>query len=170
MVDLRGELVRLRSATASDQVRIVEIRSTPEVHEWWRGDDLEAEFVEDLVSDDSELLAIEDDTGLVVGAIQWHSEEEPDYRHAGIDIYLDPAAHGKGLCVDAVRTLARHLFSVHGHHRLTIDPAARNAAAIGCYQKVGFRPVGIMRQYERGTDGVWHDGVLMELLAEDFAG
>ena len=30
----------------------------------------------------------------VVGAIQWSAEEEPDYRHASIDIYLDPAVHG----------------------------------------------------------------------------
>jgi aminoglycoside 6'-N-acetyltransferase len=170
MVELQGELVRLRSATASDAARIVEIRSTPEVHEWWRGDDLDAEFDEDMVAEDSELLAIEDDTGHVVGAIQWHAEEEPDYRHAGIDIYLDPAAQGRGLCTDAVRTMARHLFSMHGHHRLTIDPAAHNAAAIACYSKVGFRPVGVMRQYERGLDGAWHDGLLMELLAEDFAG
>ena len=33
--------------------------------------------------------------------------------------------------------------------------------------KVGFRPVGVMRRYERGPDGEWHDGLLMELLAED---
>lgn len=26
----------------------------------------------------------------IVGAIQWSEEEDPDYRHASIDIYLDP--------------------------------------------------------------------------------
>jgi aminoglycoside 6'-N-acetyltransferase len=30
---------------------------------------------------------------------------------------------------------------------------------------VGFRTVGVMRQYERSADGNWHDGLLMELLA-----
>jgi hypothetical protein len=30
---------------------------------------------------------------------------------------------------------------------------------------VGFRPVGIMRAYERGRDGSFHDGLLMDLLA-----
>ena len=53
------------------------------------------------------------------------------------------------------------------YRRLVIDPAADNAAAIRCYRKVGFRPVGIMRQYERGPDGSWHDGLLMDLLAEE---
>jgi aminoglycoside 6'-N-acetyltransferase len=41
-------------------------------------------------------------------------------------------------------------------------------AAIRAYEKAGFRPVGVMRSYERGPDGTWHDGLLMELLAEEF--
>ena len=50
-------------------------------------------------------------------------------------------------------------------------PAAANAAAIRAYEKVGFKPVGIMRSYERDQDGHgWHDGLLMELLAEDVTG
>jgi aminoglycoside 6'-N-acetyltransferase len=32
---------------------------------------------------------------------------------------------------------------------------------------VGFRRVGIMRKYERGPDGVWHDGLLMDMLREE---
>jgi aminoglycoside 6'-N-acetyltransferase len=87
------------------------------------------------------------------------------YRHAGIDLYIDPAIHRRGLGSDAVRTLARYLFEDHGHHRLVIDPAADNFAAIACYRKVGFRTVVVMREYERSADGNWHDGLLMELLA-----
>ena len=48
-----------------------------------------------------------------------------------------------------------------------IDPAADNQAAIRCYSKVGFRPVGVMRNYERGMDGTWHDGLLMDLIADE---
>jgi aminoglycoside 6'-N-acetyltransferase len=50
---------------------------------------------------------------------------------------------------------------------LTIDPAAANDRAIRAYEAVGFRRVGIMRAYERGVDGSWHDGVLMDLLVEE---
>jgi aminoglycoside 6'-N-acetyltransferase len=57
-----------------------------------------------------------------------------------------------------------------GHHRLTIDPAAANRNAIRAYESVGFKPVGLMRKYERGRDGTWHDGLLMDLLAEEFEG
>lgn len=170
MEALVGEQVRLRAATVSDQAVLVAIRSTPQVRERWRGTDLAAEFADDLRSTDLHLLTIEDEASVVIGAIGWEAEEDPDYRHASIDIYLDPARHGMGLGTDAVRTLVRHLAEVEGFHRLVIDPAADNMAAIRCYEKVGFRPVGVMRQYERGADGSWHDGLLMELLANEVQG
>jgi aminoglycoside 6'-N-acetyltransferase len=48
-----------------------------------------------------------------------------------------------------------------------IDPAADNEAAISCYTKVGFEPVGVMRAYERQADGRWADGLLMDMLRTD---
>jgi aminoglycoside 6'-N-acetyltransferase len=162
---LHGELVTLRPATPADVAALAAIRSSPEVYRWWRGgEDLVATVAQELADEEEHTLVIEYEDQ-IVGAIQWSAEEEPDYRHASIDIYLDAAVHGRGLGTDAVRTLARHLITEHGHHRLTIDPAADNAAAIRCYAKVGFRPVGVMREYERGPDGTWHDGLLMDLLA-----
>jgi aminoglycoside 6'-N-acetyltransferase len=121
---------------------------------------------EDLAEPESTPYVVELE-GQLVGWIQWSAEEEPDYRHAAIDIYLSPDVHGRGLGTDAVRTLARHLINDHGHHRLEIDPAVNNEAAIRCYTKVGFRPVGIRRRSERGSDGIWHDALLMDLLAEE---
>lgn len=164
---LHGESVTLRAPVESDVAVLAAIRAKPEVHRWWRGGaDLAAEVARDLADPEAESLVIEYG-GRTVGLIQWHAETEPDYRHAGIDIFLDPSVRGRGLGPDAVGALARHLFDDHGHHRITIDPAASNAAAIRCYAKVGFRPVGVMRQYERGADGTWHDGLLMELLADE---
>jgi ribosomal protein S18 acetylase RimI-like enzyme len=49
----------------------------------------------------------------------------------------------------------------------TVVFAAHNQRAIRSYRRVGFRPVGIMRRYERGADGTWRDGLLMDLLPED---
>ncbi len=35
---------------------------------------------------------------------------------------------------------------------------------------VGYRPVGVLRRYERDVDGTgWHDGLLMDLLVEELA-
>ncbi|MGP3984917.1 GNAT family N-acetyltransferase [Streptomyces sp. KR80] len=164
---LQGASVTLRPAMDADAPVLTRIRATPEVYRRWRGGaDLASDVAADLADPSIQTFAIEYEER-VVGAIQWGAETEPDYRHATIDIYLDPTVHGRGLGTDAVRTLARHLIADHGHHRLVIDPAADNEAAIRCYRKVGFRPVGIMRRYERGPDGTWHDGLLMDLLADE---
>lgn len=170
MTVLRGASVALRPTVPEDVPALAAIRATPEVRARWQGGDdlqsLRADVTADLEDSDTRCLTV-DHHERVIGMIQWHAEEDPEYRHAGIDLFLDPAVHGRGLGADAVRTLARHLVDDHGHHRLTIDPAADNTAAIRCYTKVGFRPVGIMRQYERGPDGAWHDGLLMDLLAAE---
>jgi len=164
---LHGASVTLRPATAEDIGELVRIRTTPEVYARWRGaQDMAADVAEDLADADVHLYVIIHGDR-VIGAIQWGEETEPDYRHASIDVYLDPAVHGRGLGTDAVRTMARHLIVDRRHHRLVIDPAADNEPAIRSYTKVGFRPVGIMRNYERGPDGSWHDGLLMDLLAEE---
>jgi aminoglycoside 6'-N-acetyltransferase len=168
MTALSGDRVRLRPAVDGDVDLLVAIRLTPEVRRRWRGDDIEREVRAAISSDELHVLVIEDaSSGGVLGAIQWAAEDDPDYLHAGIDMYLHPDVHGRGFGTDAARTLCRHLFDDVGHHRLTIDPAADNRAAIRCYENVGFRRVGVMREYERGADGTFHDGLLMELLRTD---
>lgn len=167
---LQGTAVTLRPVTGADVPELARIRATPEVKRRWRGgDDMTAAVAEDLAEPGTETFVVEHD-GRIVGAIQWRAEDEPDYEHASIDIYIDPALHGRGIGTDAVRALARHLLVDLGHHRLVIDPAADNSAAVRCYGKVGFRPVGIMRRYERGLDGEWHDALLMDLLAGELIG
>lgn len=162
---LTGELVILRRATEADLARLLEILTEPEVAQRWGSYDQDRLRSEILESD--EVVFTVEAEGRTVGLIQYGEELEPDYRHASIDIFLSSQSQGRGLGTDAVRTLARHLVHDRGHHRLIIDPAADNAAAIACYKKVGFKPVGIMRNYERGPDGTWHDSLLMDLLAED---
>ncbi|MEV1331585.1 GNAT family protein [Micromonospora costi] len=164
---LHGRVVTLRPAGPQDVPALAAIRATPEVRRWWRGDDdLAATVRADLDDEALTVYAIGYDDR-VVGAIQWSAEDDPDYRHASLDVFLDPSVHGRGLGPDAIRTLVRHLVDAYGHHRFTIDPAAANTQAIRSYAKVGFRPVGVLRRYERGADGRWHDGLLMDLLADE---
>ena len=166
-VRLEGERVVLRPMEAGDVDLLVGVFAEPEVSRWWWGydrDRIRREFLED---DDpaGAFYAIEVD-GELAGVVQSWEEADPDYRRASIDIAVAPAWHGRGVAVDALRTLARHLVA-SGHHHLTIDPAADNARAIACYRKIGFRPVGVLRRNERGPDGTFHDALLMDLLAEE---
>lgn len=63
--------------------------------------------------------------------------------------------------------MLRHLVHDRGHHRVTIDPALENERAIRSYEKAGFRRVGVMREYGRDADGVWRDGLLLDVLASE---
>lgn len=133
--------------------------------EWWGDPDESLSDTLDPDQDETHFM-IEVD-GRPVGMIQAFEETEPMYRHAGIDIALGAAWQGKGIGPDAILTLAGYLIDERGHHRLTIDPAVANVNAIKAYERVGFKKVGVMRKYERGMDGTWHDGMLMDMLAEE---
>lgn len=153
----------LRPLAEGDEAELRRIHATPEVARWWDapGDDFPWDEPE------STRMTIEVD-GKVAGLIQFGEEPEPKYRHAWIDLFLDPALHGRGLGTEAVRRIVRHLIDERGHHRITIDPASANAAAIQAYEKAGFRRVGVMRRAERDAGGSgWHDAVLMELVVDE---
>ena len=156
----------LRTLADADVARLVEIGREPGFSAWWP--DLDAASLASMVAGEPSVSSYAIlSAGSVIGVAQTYEEDDPEYRHAGIDLGLATAWQDQGLGTDAVRTLARHLVRERGHHRLVIDPAAHNHRAIRCYEKVGFRPVGVMRMYERGADGTWHDGLLMDLLAAE---
>jgi aminoglycoside 6'-N-acetyltransferase len=139
----------LRPLAEGDEAELLRIHSTPEVARWWHAPAADFPWTDEP---EATRLTIEVD-GAVAGLIQFREEPEPRYRQAGIDVFLDPALRGRGLGTEAVRRVVRLLIDERGHHRITIDPATANAAAIRSYEKAGFRPVGVMRRYERDTDG-----------------
>lgn len=151
----------LRPLAPADAGALQRIHRTPEVMRWWGAPAAEFPFDDP----DCTRFTIEID-GQIAGLIQYWEEREPRYRHAAVDLFLDPSAHGSGLGSTALGLLVRHLVRERGHHRVTVDPAVENAAAVRCYEKVGFQRVGVMRRYERDADGeAWHDGLLMEFVA-----
>lgn len=167
-MELTGERVLLRPLEEADLERVAEIQAQSSVAVRWGAPDQADLRAKQDGSEGVVAYAIELD-GDLVGLIEYYEEEDPMYRSAGIDIFLSEEVQGRGLGTDAVRTLARYLIQERGHHRLTIDPAADNVAAIRAYEKAGFKPVGVMRQYERLPGGDWHDGLLMDLLADDLS-
>jgi aminoglycoside 6'-N-acetyltransferase len=162
-MELRGERVVLRPVEPAHAARLREIRAEPDVACWWGPP--EEGFPEDDDPDVVRFAVLEERA--VIGMVQYGEETEAMYQHAWLDIYLDPAVRGRGLGVDAVQALVRHLIEERGHHRVVIDPAADNAAAIRAYAKAGFTRVGTMRLAERSpVDGRWRDSLLMEHVVE----
>jgi aminoglycoside 6'-N-acetyltransferase len=166
---LRGKLVALRPVTANDLEPIFAMLTDPTVARWW-GEYTRARVVEEMIEDDETAVFAVEAEGAFAGTIQYGEELDPMYHHASVDLALAEPYQGRGLGPDAIRTIARFLFEERGHHRLTIDPAVANTNAIRAYRSVGFQRVGLMRQYERGLDGAWHDGLLMDLLAGELIG
>ena len=164
---LEGAHVVLRPAHDDDLDPLAAILAEPEVAPWWpRYDRAKVEEDARHEEDGYTFYVIEVD-GEVAGLLHVHEETDPEYRQAAFDIAVGTRWHGQGVAVDALRTICRHLIDHGGHHHLTIDPAAHNVRAIRCYEKVGFRPVGILRQNEMGPDGTFHDALFMDMLASE---
>jgi aminoglycoside 6'-N-acetyltransferase len=163
---LRAGRVSLRPLTRDDAATLaVDMLEHPSVRRWWGTPGTRGERREGLLNE-GRAFAIEVD-GELAGWLGFEEELEPDYKHASLDISLVPGRQGQGHGPAALGLAARWLVDERGHHRITIDPAARNDRAIRAYRAVGFRDVGIMRSYERSPEGLWEDGLLMDLLADE---
>ena len=159
VTELRGERMVLRPTGPEHVERLRAIRQKPEVMARWGtveddfplGDEPTATRFTIFVGDEA------------AGMLQYTEENEPDYRSAEIDIFLDPGFHNRGLGPDAMKTVIRHLMEDRGHHRVILSVDADNAQAIRAYEKTGFRRVGLMHLSGRvpGTTE-WKDEYLME--------
>jgi aminoglycoside 6'-N-acetyltransferase len=158
---LRSERLLLRPAREHDADALLEILREPQVAAWWGRYDV-ARVRRELEEVSS--YAIEVD-GAVAGWLHVDEEPEPDYPSVAFDVLVSDRLRGRGYGREALRMAIDH-FAGRGHHRFTIDPSVENERAIRAYEAVGFERVGVLRRYERGPDGRWRDGLLMELIVE----
>ena len=129
-VPLRGKLTTLRPAGADDVDRLVAWHADPEVARYWDGETFtQAEMEERLARDDVEAWIVEE-RGAPIGYLQVHSE--------GLDMFLIPAARGRGLGPDAARAMTEHLLKERRRTRVTVDPYAWNEGAVRAWVRAGF--------------------------------
>lgn len=164
---LRTERLVIRPGVPDDRPALVGLYRCEGVARWWGAQtDDDVDGVIENSDPDVTRLVIERE-GAVIGMIQYHEEDDPMYRHAGIDVAIHDDHQRVGLGPEAIRAVVAHLATL-GHHRIVIDPNAANAPAIAAYERVGFRPVGTMRSYEWSEHAqAWTDGLFMELLISD---
>jgi uncharacterized protein (TIGR00725 family) len=156
--------IGLRRSTPGDAALFRNAFLDPAVLAWWSVDSAEGAAAR-LQHD--RCLVIQE-RGRPVGFLEYHAEPHPDFDHIGVDIVIaDAADRHREIGTRALRLFAEAVFAA-GHHRITMVPSPDNTAAVKCYQKVGFRPVGIMRDYER-HGGHWRDALLMDLIPADLA-
>jgi aminoglycoside 6'-N-acetyltransferase len=142
--ELRGQRVLLRPLEAGDAEELRAIRQLGEVADRWGPLEDDFPWEEPTAARLSILIG-----GQLAGMIQFTEEDERDYRHVEVDIFLAPAWHGQGHGTDAMTTLVDYLTTVRDHHRVILGTAIDNAAALRSYEKAGFRRVGVTRRSGR---------------------
>lgn len=129
-VQVRGRLTALRPADANDVERLVAWHADPEVSRYWDGETFtRAEMAERLAREDVEAWIVEEKDE-PVGYLQVHPN--------GLDMFLVPAARGRGLGPDAARAMAEHLVRERGRDRVTVDPYVWNESAVRAWERAGF--------------------------------
>jgi RimJ/RimL family protein N-acetyltransferase len=148
--------ISFRTLRATDLAMLHEWLCRPHVAEWWTPmptrAEVEAEFTPMLVPDspDRGYIALLD--GQPLGFIQsyvvmgsgdgwWDDERDPGAR--GVDQFLAHADQlNRGIGSAMVRVFTDQLFADPAVTRIQTDPSPRNARAIRCYAKAGFRALG----------------------------
>jgi aminoglycoside 6'-N-acetyltransferase len=126
-------MTTLRAAGADDVERLVAWHADPEVARYWDDETFTcAEMEERLARADVEAWIVEE-AGEPIGYVQVHPE--------GLDMFLVPAARGRGLGPDAARAMTRHLLDERGRDRVTVDPYAWNEGAVRAWERASFAEV-----------------------------
>lgn len=147
---VRGRLTTLRPSAAGDVDRLVGWHADPDVARYWDDETFtRAEMEERLARGEVEAWIVEE-ARQPVGYLQVHPE--------GMDMFLIPAARGRGLGPDAARAMARHLLDERGRTRVTVDPYVWNERAVRAWERAGFVEVS------RHEPDEWHTAawILME--------
>ncbi len=160
---LSSARLTLRPIADADLDGLVALVAAPSVAEWWGPADEEAALRAELRNEGRAFVL--EAGGELAGWLGF----DDGYNHASLDVVLDAPHQDRGLGSEALRAAIGWLVET-GYRRFTIDPAVANSRAIRAYEAVGFRAVGVMRSYEQGPDGSWHDNLLMDLLAEELRG
>jgi aminoglycoside 6'-N-acetyltransferase len=161
---LPGERMTLRPPTNGDAVPLLAILGEPEVSRWWVG--YTATRVRDEILESGHALCMEID-GVCAGAIFLYPNDDPEYLHVVIHLFLGAGWYGHRYGAEALSIVIAYLATL-GHHRFTLDPNVHNAPAIRSYERLGFRRVGVLREYQLRPDGSHDDGLLMDLVLSDF--
>jgi len=130
-----------RAVTQPDLSMLFEWHQRPHLLEWWDHYTSIEKLRADIFDwDVHPFLAYVDDKP--VGYIQWYLTEKPGV--VGIDQFLaDPSHLNRGFGTALITQFVESLFADPEIKAVIVDPVPDNARAIRCYEKAGFRSIGI---------------------------
>ena len=163
---LRSPRTRLEPLLEADLEPLGTLLAQPGVQPWW-GDPSPASLRASLLDAPDTLswsVRVGDE---LAGAASAFDAGWPPGTTVGLMIALGDAWQNRGLGPEALSLLIAHHLAL-GVHRFSVDPVAGNVRAVRAYASCGFKPVGVLRQYDPDPAGGWRDCLLMDLLAEEF--
>lgn len=159
-----GPLATLRAATTADLEPLVSILSEPEVAEWWVGytpDRVRRDFLEEPAC---RIIEVE---GNCAGALLVFRGEDLEYPTTVIHLFLATRFRGRRIGEEALALAIRAEFAA-GISRITLDPNIHNVGAIRSYERLGFRRIGVLRDYQVRPGGHLEDALFLDLTRADF--
>lgn len=99
------------------------------------------------------------------------SVKEMNGRNASghLSIILKKSEWDKGYGEESIKTIMKVMFDRSNMHRIWLRVDERNARAIRCYEKCGFRSEGVLRE-DHYADGAWRCSLIMAILSEEYRG
>ena len=95
---------------------------------------------------------------------QW----DPGNESCNFRILLGPGGRNRGFGTEATRLIVGYGFERLGLHRISLEVYAFNPRARRAYEKVGFRPEGVLRESLR-YNSEWIDATAMSMLAPEWS-
>ena len=138
-IDVQGDLTRVRPVGSADVDLLVGWHAEEEVARYWDRKAFTRESMLERLARPKVTPYIVEADGVPVGYLQVHHLD--DDGDGGLDMFLVPAARGRGLGPDAARAVARHLVDERGWSRVTVDPYAWNVVALRGWRNAGFEQV-----------------------------
>jgi RimJ/RimL family protein N-acetyltransferase len=173
---LEGEKVRLRAYSKEDIPKARAYLNDPDTGSMMRMRILfplrmedEEKWYQSLDANSSKEydFAIEaKDNGAYLGGCGVHGID-PKNRLAMVGLFLGKEHCGQGYGTDVLRVLVDFCFKEINLNRIQLGVFSFNKRAIRCYEKVGFRTEGVLRQ-EIYRQGKYHDTILMALLRSEW--
>ncbi|GAA1570578.1 GNAT family protein [Leucobacter aridicollis] len=160
-----GPLVTLRAPRQEDLDPLFEILREPEVAFWWVGytsERVQAEFI-----DAAETTRIIEVAGECAGALYVLRGEDPEYPTTVMHLFIGTRFRGNRVGEEALALAIRHEFA-NGITRVTLDPNENNDGAIRSYERLGFKRIGILRDYQVRPRGALEGAMFLDLTRSDF--
>jgi len=169
-----GEKVYLRALERSDGPLFVQWLNHPEIQQTtihYRPLNLQDEddFVDRMraSANDVGLVIVARDTDMPVGVTALHQIDWRN-RYASFGITIGESANwGKGYGAEATRLMVQHAFATLNLNRVWLYVLEYNERGIRCYERLGFKKEGLLRQ-EHYRNGRYWDTWMMAILREEW--